>query len=125
MATTVRGLSLPDALVAGFREHLYGGRGPGIDERERMALTRDRPTVGGVPTAAAREATHLRTLRARGKSDELELEGRWAGWQFRSLREAPPASALAEAQGPEQPHRGPLLGLVAALVGLRVHRRKS
>ena len=68
--------------LAAFRQDLYGGRGPGIPEAQRLRNTSLRPEIAGVPTAALREEVHLRTLRARGDGAQAELQGAWAAVQF-------------------------------------------
>lgn len=68
--------------LAAYRHDLYGGRGPGIPEAQRLRNTSLRPEIAGAPTAALREEVHLRTLRARGEEAQAELQGAWAAVQF-------------------------------------------
>jgi hypothetical protein len=70
------------ARLDGYREGLYDGRGPGISERERLRNTSLRAVIGGIPTATRREALHLRTMRARGRTADADAETAWAAAQF-------------------------------------------
>lgn len=108
------------AALARLRSDLYGGRGPGISEADRLANTSLRPTIAGVPTAASREQLHLRTLRARGEFDTATSEARWAAAQFSAPNDTIPAGAT----GVTHQLAGPAAWLAAAALWLHGRRRR-
>jgi len=116
--------------LAAFRRNLYGGRGPGIPEAERLRNTSLRPEIAGVPTAALREEVHLRTLRARGQEAQAELQGAWAAVQFPTAPRDDGAAAQTllptlREEPPRHPVRRRLLGALAVggLALLKARRR--
>jgi hypothetical protein len=83
--------STVQARLAAYRRDLYGGRGPGISEQDRLHNTSLRASVGGVPTAVSREELHLRTMRIRGQQTEASAELTWASSQFATRIPSPVA----------------------------------
>lgn len=87
--------------LSDYRQSLYGGRGPGISEEERLANTSLRPTVAGIPTATSREDLHLRTAGARGEGAQVAGEP-LAAAQFRGLSEQTAADPSTRSLAPER-----------------------
>lgn len=87
------------ARLKAYRRDLYGGRGPGISEREWLHNTSLRASVGGVPTAVSREELHLRTLRIRGQHTDASAELAWANNQFTTRISSPVAGDPTRGRG--------------------------
>jgi hypothetical protein len=112
--------------LAEFRRDLYGGRGPGIPDEERLRRTSLRPEIAGLPTAALREEVHLRTLRARGERVRADLQGAWAAVQFPTRDGGIAAPDLVPTLRDERPRHGRrlLAGLVLGGLALLKARRR-